>query len=123
MKSAMLIVNPSSGKEEAVTYVAEIQEILEDKGYNVKEVQTEKELDATKYCRNACEEAYDLVVSLGGDGTLHETINGMVNQDHRPLLAVIPLGTVNDFARALNIPLHPDEAIQLLRNDHSGKWI
>ncbi|MYL39941.1 diacylglycerol/lipid kinase family protein [Halobacillus litoralis] len=121
MKSAMLIVNPSSGKEEAVTYVAEIQEILEDKGYNVKEVQTEKELDATKYCRNACEEAYDLVVSLGGDGTLHETINGMVNQDHRPLLAVIPLGTVNDFARALNIPLHPDEAIQLLRNDHSRK--
>ncbi|MBN8237056.1 diacylglycerol kinase family lipid kinase [Halobacillus kuroshimensis] len=121
MKSAMLIVNPSSGKEEAVTYVAEIQEILEDKGYAVKEVQTEKELDATKYCRDACKEAYDLVVSLGGDGTLHETINGMVDQEHRPLLAVIPLGTVNDFARALNIPLHPDEAVQLLRNDHSRK--
>ncbi len=119
MKQAMLIVNPSSGKEEALDHVDDIKGILNDKGFDVKVAQTEKELDATNYCQDACKNKFDLVVSLGGDGTLHETINGMVDQDHRPLLGIIPLGTVNDFARALDIPLDVDEAIDILRSDRS----
>ncbi|KHE72074.1 diacylglycerol kinase family protein [Halobacillus sp. BBL2006] len=121
MKRAMVIVNPSSGKEEALDYVDEIQSILEDKEYKVEIAQTEKELDATKFCQDACTNEFDLVVSLGGDGTLNETINGMVDQSHRPKLGIIPLGTVNDFARALQIPLEPKEAIQSLRSDRSKK--
>nr|WP_281374389.1 diacylglycerol kinase family protein [Halobacillus locisalis] len=113
----MLIVNPSSGKEEALDYVEEIESILQEKNYDVDVAQTEKELDATKYCQDACKNEFDLVVSLGGDGTLNETINGMVDQEHRPLLGIVPLGTVNDFARALNIPLDPSEAINVLRSD------
>ena len=119
MKRAMLIVNPSSGKEEAVDYVEKIEEILNGKGYEVKVSQTEKELDAMKYCQTACRDEFDLVVSLGGDGTLNETINGMVDQTHRPLLGIVPLGTVNDFARALNIPLEPDKAVDVLSSDRS----
>ncbi|WP_079477138.1 diacylglycerol/lipid kinase family protein [Halobacillus salinus] len=117
MKRAMLIVNPSSGKEEALDYVEKIEKILAEKSYQVKVAQTEKELDATKYCQSACKDEFDLVVSMGGDGTLNETINGMVDQEHRPLLAIIPLGTVNDFARALNIPLEPEEAVETLYSD------
>ncbi|RWZ52303.1 diacylglycerol kinase family lipid kinase [Halobacillus fulvus] len=119
MKKAMLIVNPSSGKEEALDHVERIQSILEDKDYNVEIAQTEKELDATKFCQDACHNEFDLVVSLGGDGTLNETINGMVDQEHRPTLGIIPLGTVNDFARALNIPLNPEQAIERLRSDET----
>lgn len=119
MDKAMIIVNPSSGKEEALDHVKRIEEILEEKGYQTKVVQTEKELDATKYCQDACKDEFRLVVSMGGDGTLHETINGMVDQDHRPLLGIIPLGTVNDFARALDIPLHIEEAIEVLRSDRT----
>ncbi|MGI8316468.1 diacylglycerol/lipid kinase family protein [Halobacillus mangrovi] len=121
MKKAMVIVNPASGKEEALDYVEEIQSILDDKGYDVVISQTEKELDATRYCEDACKNEFDLVVSLGGDGTLHETINGMVDQAHRPLLGIVPLGTVNDFARALQLPLDPKEAVQSLRSDRSKK--
>ncbi len=117
VKKAMLIVNPSSGKEEALDYVEEIKSILQEKNYDVDVAQTEKELDATKYCQDACHNQFDLVVSLGGDGTLNETINGMVDQEHRPLLGIVPLGTVNDFARALNIPLDPSEAVNVLRSD------
>lgn len=119
MKKAMLIVNPSSGKEEALEHVERIENILADKGYNVNVAQTEKELDATIYCQNACKDEFDLVVSLGGDGTLHETINGMVDQKHRPMLGIIPLGTVNDFARALDIPLDVEKAIDILKSDRS----
>nr|WP_245345476.1 diacylglycerol kinase family protein [Halobacillus andaensis] len=117
----MIIVNPSSGKEEAVDYVEQIEEILEAKEYKVNTVQTEKELDATQYCSDACKDEYDLVVSLGGDGTLNETINGMVDQKHRPKLGIVPLGTVNDFARALNISLDPKEAIETLKSDLTKK--
>ncbi|WP_340005717.1 diacylglycerol kinase family protein [Paenibacillus sp. FSL K6-0276] len=71
MRQAMIIINPSSGKEEA-----------------------------------------------GGDGTLHETINGLMNQKQHPKLGVVPLGTVNDFARALQIPLNPEIAIQTLASSN-----
>jgi len=114
MKHAMIIINPSSGKEEALEYVSSVQRILHEQGYLVTVNETEKELDATRFCITACEQCYDLVVSIGGDGTLHETINGLVDQYHRPKLAVVPLGTVNDFARALQIPLNPEQAIQTL---------
>ncbi|WP_175989202.1 diacylglycerol kinase family protein [Bacillus sp. Marseille-Q1617] len=116
MKNAMLIVNPSSGKEEALNYVEEIEGILNKQGYEVNVSQTEKELDATRFCQSACKDEYDLVVSLGGDGTLHETINGLIDEHHRPKLGIIPMGTVNDFARALNIPLNPEKAIDVLRH-------
>ncbi|WP_163528382.1 diacylglycerol/lipid kinase family protein [Halobacillus ihumii] len=118
---AMLIVNPSSGKEEALNYVNQIEELLNKKGYEVKTVQTEKELDAMKFCQNACRDEFEMVVSLGGDGTLNETINGMVDQHHRPKLGVVPLGTVNDFARALNIPLDAEEAVNILSSDRTKK--
>lgn len=111
MKKAMVIVNPSSGKEESLQHVRNVEEILREQGYAVTVEETVQELDATRFCVTACQETYDLVVSLGGDGTLHETINGFMDQDHRPKLGVIPLGTVNDFARALQIPLSPELAI------------
>ncbi|WP_028785159.1 diacylglycerol/lipid kinase family protein [Thalassobacillus devorans] len=118
---AMIIANPSSGKENALEYIEQIEAILKEKGYDSTVSKTEKELDATYFCQDACTNEYDMVVSLGGDGTLHETINGLVDQLHRPKLGIIPLGTVNDFARALNIPLDPEEAIKLLKSDHTKK--
>ncbi|MCM3785378.1 diacylglycerol kinase family lipid kinase [Neobacillus mesonae] len=116
MKQAMIIMNPSSGREEALTYLRDVQAVLKDQGYQVTTNETAKELDATEFCIQACKASYDLVVSIGGDGTLHETINGYMNQAHRPKLGVVPLGTVNDFARALHIPLDPAEAIRTLQS-------
>lgn len=114
MKQAMIIINPSAGKEEAINYIGNVKDILRDQGYLVTVKETEKERDATLFCITACKERYELIVSIGGDGTLHETINGLVDQEHRPTLGIVPLGTVNDFARALHIPLHPTKAIQNL---------
>jgi len=119
MKQAMVIVNPSSGKEDALQYVSGVDEILRTRGYTVTVKETAKELDATHFCIAACKECYDLVVSIGGDGTLHETINGLMDQDYCPKLGVIPLGTVNDFARALQIPLDPIEAIRTLTSSRT----
>ncbi|WP_145335226.1 diacylglycerol kinase family protein [Paenibacillus xylanexedens] len=119
MRKAMIISNPSSGKEKAEQYVSQVRAILESRQYAVVVNETAGEGDATHYGLHACKEGYDLVISIGGDGTLHETINGMLDQEHRPLLGVVPLGTVNDFARALHISLDPEEAIEQLRSEQT----
>lgn len=111
---AMIIINPSSGKEEAPGYISQAEDILHDAGYKVTVNETSQEGDATRFCITACQEGYELVVSIGGDGTLHEVINGLIGREHRPRLGVVPLGTVNDFARALQVPLDPVEAIAAL---------
>jgi diacylglycerol kinase (ATP) len=54
--------------------------------------------------RLAVERRYDLVVAAGGDGTINEVVNGLAEQDYRPQLGIIPVGTTNDFARALDLP-------------------
>ncbi|QJC54033.1 diacylglycerol kinase family lipid kinase [Paenibacillus albicereus] len=116
-RKAMVILNPSSGKEKAAGYARDIEEVLRDKGYEVELRETAGEQDATRFCRSACEMRCDLVVSMGGDGTLNETINGLMRQEHRPRLGIVPLGTVNDFARALGIPLDPQAAIAAIASD------
>ena len=116
MKKAMLIANPSSGKEEAKKHTDTVMEVLSSIGYEVTVKETEKEGDATIFAEEACEQHYDTVVSMGGDGTLNETITGLAEKTHQPTLGIVPLGTVNDFARALSIPMDPAEAIETLRS-------
>jgi YegS/Rv2252/BmrU family lipid kinase len=111
----MFILNPSSGKELASTFKEKTIETLESMGYEVDVKETQGEGDATKFARLACEENYDLVTAMGGDGTINEAVNGLAEQSHRPLFSFIPLGTVNDFARALGISLDPEEAIESLK--------
>ncbi|SFB52040.1 lipid kinase, YegS/Rv2252/BmrU family [Cohnella sp. OV330] len=121
MKQATIIMNPSSGKEEAPSFVENAAGLLRAQGYEVLVKETEAERDATRFCAEACETGCELVVSIGGDGTLHETINGFEKQAHRPRLGIVPLGTVNDFARALHIPLDPEAAIAALASSRTRR--
>ncbi|MEH7886239.1 diacylglycerol kinase family protein [Bacillus sp. JJ1609] len=116
---AMIIMNPSSGKEKAIDYVQKIKETLQEKYSDIDIRKTEKEGDAASFATEACIALYDAVISMGGDGTINETINGIAEQAHRPALGIIPLGTINDFARALDIPLEPYEAISILEGQET----
>lgn len=110
MTKAMIICNPSAGKEKArdllPTAISNLKEVYDE----VYVRETKQEGDAVVFAQDACVEQYDAVISMGGDGTVSETINGLAEQRHRPAFGLIPLGTVNDFARALSIPLDPEEA-------------
>lgn len=122
MKKAMFILNPSSGKEKAKDYAEQVEQTLEEMEYSVDTRETEKAGDATQFAKEACEKKYDFVVAMGGDGTINEAMSGLAEQEHQPLFSLIPLGTVNDFARALNISLDPPEAIEALKTG-SEKWV
>ena len=55
----------------------------------------------------ACAKGYDRIICSGGDGTLHEVTQGMIQLpvQERPVCGYIPTGTVNDFARGLYLPM------------------
>lgn len=112
----MVIINPSSGKEKASEILPDVEKVLKDIYEDVVIRKTEGEGDALRFAKDACKEKFDAVISMGGDGTVNETVNGLAEQKHRPKFGIIPLGTVNDFARALHIPLEPVEAIETLKS-------
>lgn len=58
----------------------------------------------------------DLIILIGGDGTLRELIAGLRKNHHRTEIAFIPMGNANVVARELNIPLEPDQALQMLES-------
>lgn len=114
MKRCMLIINPTAGRERAKYHKENLRRQLENMFDDVELRETEKAGDATLWAKEAALIGFDAVFSMGGDGTLNETINGLA-QANKPIdFGFIPLGTINDLARALNIPLHPEVAIDLL---------
>jgi diacylglycerol kinase family enzyme len=80
-------------------------------------VQTQARGHATSLARQAVTDGLDLVVALGGDGTVNEVVNGLLADGPGaglPALAVVPGGNANVFARALGLPASPVEATGLL---------
>lgn len=116
MSEALLIVNPSSGNEQAKKLSGEVEEKLKKVYDDVTVKFTEKAGDATNFAQSAAEERVTAVFVMGGDGTVNEALNGIAEQEHRPDFSFIPLGTVNDLARALGIPLDPKDAVAQLES-------
>ncbi|WP_419882687.1 diacylglycerol/lipid kinase family protein [Peribacillus sp. B-H-3] len=114
MTKAMIIINPSSGKEKAKSLLPQAEDLLGSLYDEIVVSETKGEGDATRFAEDACRNHFDAVVSMGGDGTVNETVNGLAEKEHQPDFGIIPLGTVNDFARAIGIPLDPEEALQLI---------
>lgn len=117
MQKALLVVNPSSGGEQAKKYEQLAHEKLKTLFDEVVVLHTKKAGDAKNFTREATIERYHSVFVMGGDGTVNEGISGIAEQEYRPNFGFIPLGTVNDLARALEIPLEPEEAIENLSID------
>ncbi|MCO5478420.1 diacylglycerol kinase catalytic subunit [Enterococcus sp. AZ091] len=112
MKQALLIVNPSSGGEKAKEFKELAENRLNSFFDQVIVKETEKQGDAKQFAYEAAKQQMDSVFVMGGDGTVNEGISGLAEQEYRPKFGFFPLGTVNDLARALNISLDPEEAIQ-----------
>ena len=62
---------------------------------------------ATELAKQAGEQGYEMIIAIGGDGTAHEVINGIMQlpADRRPAFGVVPVGSGNDFAHAIGVPL------------------
>lgn len=114
MKRARIIYNPTSGREIFKKHLPEVLEKLEVAGYETSCHATTGEGDATNAAKIAVERGFDVVIAVGGDGTLNEVVAGVSQFKKRPKIGLIPMGTTNDFARAVHIPRKIDEAVDII---------
>lgn len=110
MKRMLLFVNPNAGREEMQRQLMDTISRFTAAGYDVICHPTQKPKDVTEVIAQRGEE-FDIIVSCGGDGTLNETVTGLMSLKKRPILGYIPTGTVNDFATSMNIPKTIPEAV------------
>ena len=110
MKNVLLIINPVAGRLKARGALFDIVKTFCEAGYKVTTQTTQRQGHAIELAANAEKEGYDLVCCSGGDGTLHEVINGVVGSGSNIAVGYIPAGTTNDFAEALEISKVPAHA-------------
>lgn len=102
-KKMLLIVNPKAGKGKMKGHLLDVVNVFSEAGYEIQ-------VHVTQCARDAKETVIreggrkELIVCSGGDGTLNETISGMLQLKKQPFLGYIPAGSTNDFATNLNLP-------------------
>jgi diacylglycerol kinase (ATP) len=116
MKRARIIYNPTSGRELFKKHLPEVLQSLEDAGYETSCHATKGPGDATIAAEQAVKREFDVVIAAGGDGTINEVVNGIAGHEYRPKLGIIPVGTTNDFARAIGVPRSVEAACEVIAN-------
>ncbi len=112
----LFIINPKVGINKVQRKLNQMigQLILEQVLNQIDVFYTQKKNDAYQKCLSLKD--YDLIISFGGDGTVNEVISGLVESHSNIPLAIIPGGTVNDFATHLNIPKNTKKFIQMIKD-------
>jgi YegS/Rv2252/BmrU family lipid kinase len=98
----LAIVNPAAGKGAGARLGADLARELESSGFKIEIIQTPAPGEAARIARQASAEGCRTVIAVGGDGTANEIANGLVGTS--TALALYPIGSGNDFARALGYP-------------------
>jgi diacylglycerol kinase (ATP) len=112
------VVNPHSAGGRTARQWPQLAAMLENRLGRVATRFTGESGDGIAITRGLLREGYDLIIAVGGDGTINEIANGFFEKDRmvRPeaVIGILPLGTGGDFRRTLEIPTEPDEAIHIL---------
>ena len=111
MKKMLFLMNPFSGMRKANRYLADIISLFNRADYEVNIHMTAGHGDATHFAE-AYAKNVDLVVCCGGDGTLNETITGMIRCGSTAPIGYIPAGSTNDFAASLKLSTNIMQAAQ-----------
>lgn len=112
-KRVKLIINPNADMGNAWRQASDLRPIAEEYG-GADWAGTVYPTHAVELAKQAAEDGYEIVVAAGGDGTVHEVVNGLmqVPASKRPKLGVVPLGSGNDFAHILGMHEKPDRALK-----------
>lgn len=104
MKKLLFVFNPNSGKGQIKNHLLEIVKLFSNDGYEVTVYPTKAEKDGYRHILKNIGR-YDRLVCSGGDGTLNETVNAVLESGRSDVpIGYIPSGTTNDFATSLGIP-------------------
>ncbi len=115
---ARLIVNPAAGAGRSGKRWPQIRSLLKDLGLRFDFDVTEAPGHATELARDAARNGHDMIVSVGGDGTLNEVVNGLyqAGANGRMMVGIIGTGTGSDYLRTVGVPRSVQEACRSLVN-------
>ncbi len=113
--SICLIVNPRAGAGRAGRELEKLEK-LTSRGFETWAIRpTQGPGHASELARQAARDGFDIVAAVGGDGTCHEVVNGLMaiegTAETRPVFTVVPFGTGSDLIRSLKIPKDPAKAL------------
>lgn len=120
-KKVLLIVNPCAGKNKSRTGTFDIVDKFSSNDYEFTVRTTTCQGDATNIVKRELE-GKDLVVCCGGDGTLNETINGVMDMPKRVPIGYIPTGTTCDLASTLGIPSDVKKATDIILRGNTNDY-
>lgn len=117
----IVIVNPASGRGRARKLIPTIERILRASGLDFDLLPSERPWHAAEMAEAAARQGVDAVIAAGGDGTVNEVVNGLMRarQDgfSKTSLGVLSIGSGNDFATSLNLPVKLEEAAQAIAHN------
>lgn len=113
MKKYLFIVNPVAGKGRTLELIPKIQESFEREKIDYDISITEKKGNAEKLAKEGIEKGFNHIVSVGGDGTAYEVVNGI--RDGMVTFGILPAGTGNDFARMIGMPRNYNEILKIIK--------
>jgi len=119
----VLIANTRSGKGGVAKALPEVEEKLKERGLEYEIRLTERPMHAIEIARESMEAGKRFLVAVGGDGTIHEVVNGMIENDkpivQDPVLGVVAAGTGSDFIKTFGLPASPGVAVAHLDGPES----
>lgn len=116
VKNIAFIVNPISGKGDKEKFYKCVKQINNWKGWEYKILYTERRGHAKELAEQNAEK-YNYIFAVGGDGTVHEVAEGLVNSN--TIFGIIPMGSGNGIARHLHIPLTVCKSVEMIRKSHA----
>ena len=119
----LVIANPAANRGEGAEGAAFVQRVLDSYRSSTTSheiILTKAAGDAENLAREA--QGFDSVIALGGDGVIHEVVNGLMGRkaSDRPQLGIVPMGSGNDYARTLGMAINdPSQALAQLVRGHA----
>ena len=118
-----VIVKPAAGSGRGLDHFPQISKLLRDEHILCEPVFTEHKFHATELTVWAVKQGYRHIIAVGGDGTLHEVVNGLfIQQEADPrevLLGVVAVGTGNDWMRMFGVPRRYQDAVRAIKEQYS----
>ncbi len=119
----LMIVNPVAGKGNGLENYPLISKLLRDEGVKYEPLFTEHKFHAVELTVSAIKQGYRKLLVVGGDGTIHEVINGLFIQESvspkEVMVGVIATGSINNWAQSSGIPLRIEAAVKLISEGYT----
>ncbi|MEF3693295.1 MAG: diacylglycerol kinase family protein [Acholeplasmataceae bacterium] len=116
----LILYNPMSGRANFRRYIPQVKKIFEKSSNTVDFYESKAPKDLIRTAKDFSS-SYDVFLAAGGDGTINEVVNGIMNSKDQPILGVLPSGTANDIAAILGINRSIKRSLNMFFNEEPVK--